>query len=94
MAPLKKSVVWDFFTKNEEKSTCNICKTVYKHSNTTTNLVNHLKRKHPMQYNDKINVPDSEPQPSTSTGTDEVPKKKTQTTLLKGTCKIVSSRKT
>lgn len=52
MAPAKKSVVWDFFTKAGEKSTCNMCKIEYKNSNTTTNLVNHLKRKHPMQYND------------------------------------------
>ncbi|KAL0883411.1 hypothetical protein ABMA27_016796 [Loxostege sticticalis] len=86
MAPTKKSVVWDFFNKNQEKATCNMCKAEYKNVNTTTNLINHLKRKHPVQYQEKLNISESEPEPSTSTKSDAVPKKK-QTTLLPVTSK-------
>ena len=48
MATLTKSNVWNPFTKiNENECTCNICEEVVKvKQGSTTNLHNHLKRRH------------------------------------------------
>ncbi|XP_011859968.1 PREDICTED: zinc finger BED domain-containing protein 4-like [Vollenhovia emeryi] len=43
----KKSAVWKYFTKKDEISaSCNICTKVLKHGGNTTNLIQHLQRKH------------------------------------------------
>lgn len=50
--PLSKnncSIVWKYFKKdpnNNSVAICTICKNTYKRSNGTTNLLDHLKRKH------------------------------------------------
>lgn len=51
MSWLKKnsSVVWKYFKKdvnNPNEAQCLICKSSYKRSNGTSNLMEHLKRKH------------------------------------------------
>lgn len=51
MSWLKKnsSVVWKYFKKdvnNSNEAQCLICKSSYKRSNGTSNLMEHLKRKH------------------------------------------------
>ncbi|XP_030751374.1 zinc finger BED domain-containing protein 1-like [Sitophilus oryzae] len=46
--PKTSSTVWEHFKKTEEKKvTCNICKNEFKYSGNTSNLREHLKRKHP-----------------------------------------------
>lgn len=43
----KKSVVWKFFNKLDDKFVkCTMCNKEYKYSGNTTNLNDHLKRKH------------------------------------------------
>ncbi|KAF0723116.1 BED-type domain-containing protein [Aphis craccivora] len=51
MSWLKKnsSMVWKYFkkdTNNQNEAQCLICKSTYKRSNGTSNLMEHLKRKH------------------------------------------------
>ncbi|CAI6342938.1 unnamed protein product [Macrosiphum euphorbiae] len=44
-----RSFVWDYFTKNPnaiDSATCRICKKSYKRGNSTSNLIDHLKRDH------------------------------------------------
>lgn len=45
----KTSVIWDYFTIIEnEKAKCSFCKTVLKfNQSSTTNLLRHVKSKHP-----------------------------------------------
>lgn len=45
----KKSVVWDYFKKeNNTCARCTLCTKILKHGGNTTNLMQHLKRKHPL----------------------------------------------
>lgn len=44
----KRSVVWDFLIKKpDNKVSCNICKREFKYTGNTSNLRDHLRRKHP-----------------------------------------------
>lgn len=50
----KKSIVWEFFDKISDggkitSAKCKLCNTSYKYFGNTTNLHDHLKRKHPIQ---------------------------------------------
>ncbi|XP_046973455.1 E3 SUMO-protein ligase ZBED1-like [Vanessa cardui] len=58
MAPgTKKSVVWEFFNKNTDSAqvSCKLCSAKYKYvGGTTTSLVNHLKKKHIVQYAEAV----------------------------------------
>lgn len=47
MASKTKSVVWNFYEKVKDGGICKLCKCSVKTSGDTTNLNNHLKRKHP-----------------------------------------------
>lgn len=50
MSGFKKSIVWDYLKKNENKTaTCSICKKSLKIFGGTTNLKQHLMRLHPLQ---------------------------------------------
>lgn len=43
------SIVWKYFNKDVNKpnvAVCTLCKTSYKRSNSTSNLLDHLNRKH------------------------------------------------
>ncbi|XP_067633760.1 E3 SUMO-protein ligase ZBED1-like [Eurosta solidaginis] len=44
---LKRSSVWEFFTKNGNEVKCHICKKNFKFSGNTSNLNDHLRRKRP-----------------------------------------------
>lgn len=50
----KKAIVWSFFDKNLEQKTviCKLCKKSYKDFGNTTNMISHMKNKHPVQYKD------------------------------------------
>lgn len=53
MPPNKKSVVWEFFKKSSDgnKLICDLCSAQYKTTgSSTTKLINHLKKKHIVQY--------------------------------------------
>lgn len=60
----KRSVAWEFFSKTENgtKVVCKLCSCEYKYSGNTTTLVNHLKRKHIIQYSETVgaNLPRNE----------------------------------
>ncbi|XP_066602495.1 E3 SUMO-protein ligase ZBED1-like, partial [Prorops nasuta] len=48
---IKGSPVWKYFKKiNNHKARCQICSNIYKSGGNTTNLSQHLSRKHPIQY--------------------------------------------
>lgn len=51
---VNKAIVWSFYDKNFEQKTviCKICKKSYKDFGNTTNLISHIKNKHPIQYKD------------------------------------------
>ncbi|CAH2088333.1 unnamed protein product [Euphydryas editha] len=54
MAP-NKSVAWEFFVKNNEnKVKCKFCSSEYKYTGNTTTLINHVKKKHLVQYSEAI----------------------------------------
>lgn len=46
-----KSIMWGYFEKSEGGGNCKVCKCFGKTSGNTTNLNNHLKRKHPSVIN-------------------------------------------
>ena len=59
--PRVKAVIWDFFTVSEDSdkfASCSICKDLVSHGGScvksfnTTNLIDHLKKKHPGDYVD------------------------------------------
>ncbi|XP_052753998.1 E3 SUMO-protein ligase ZBED1-like [Galleria mellonella] len=58
MSPPKKSVVWEFFRKNSDDSGtrlyCKLCNCNYKYIGNTSTLINHLKKKHIVQYSEAI----------------------------------------
>lgn len=44
---MSKSRVWDYYKKTNEKfARCSLCKREFKLSGNTTNLIDHMKRKH------------------------------------------------
>lgn len=43
----RKSVIWNFYDKSTDGGVCKLCKCAVKTSGNTTNLKNHIKRKHP-----------------------------------------------
>lgn len=43
--------MWGYFEKSEGGGNCKVCKCFVKTSGNTTNLNNHLKRKHPSVFN-------------------------------------------
>lgn len=47
----KKSIVWHFFdlSTNKKEAVCKLCKKTYLNHGNTSNLKDHLKRKHPIQ---------------------------------------------
>nr|CAI5837998.1 unnamed protein product [Callosobruchus analis] len=53
MAPAQKSVVWLFFKKSADKksATCTVCNQRLKYFVSTSNLRQHIVRKHRIQYN-------------------------------------------
>ncbi|XP_046685293.1 E3 SUMO-protein ligase ZBED1-like [Homalodisca vitripennis] len=60
----KKSVVWEFYKKTtDNRVQCKLCSSSYKHFGNTSNLVTHLKNKHPVQY---LDTSDRQPSPGIS----------------------------
>ncbi|XP_056134871.1 zinc finger BED domain-containing protein [Lampris incognitus] len=52
MAPRRRSVVWKFFkVVNEKELQCLLCKVSVYHYGHTTNLLRHLRAKHPAEFN-------------------------------------------
>lgn len=48
MAPKRTSIVWKFFHKtSNDLAECVMCKKEIKHNSSTTNLRDHLQRRHP-----------------------------------------------
>lgn len=43
----RKSVLWNFYDKSTDGGVCKLCKCPVKTSGNTTNLKDHIKRKHP-----------------------------------------------
>ncbi|XP_072394799.1 E3 SUMO-protein ligase ZBED1-like [Diabrotica undecimpunctata] len=52
----RTSVAWDFFVKNDDKTkaVCKLCSCEYKYIGNTTSLIDHIKKKHTVQYNEVI----------------------------------------
>lgn len=73
----KRSIVWEFFEKSDtDKVRCTKCNTVFKFCKNTSNLLDHIKRKHDLAMREILNnraegPPDDESThtPSTSTTT-------------------------
>jgi hypothetical protein len=42
----KTSIIWNFFTPEELKASCNFCKQKFSYKSSTTNLKSHITRKH------------------------------------------------
>ena len=57
---MKRSPVWTYFENQGECNTCLLCKIRLKHAKNTTNMLNHLKLKHPFEYGDMIAAPGQE----------------------------------
>lgn len=66
----KKAVVWSFYDKNVIQKTviCKLCKKSYKDFGNTTNMISHMKSKHPIQYKYKGEPSSSQACSSTSEG--------------------------
>jgi hypothetical protein len=47
-----KSIVWHYFEKSNKRIKCNDCLNYFSYSGNTTNLWDHLKRKHPRKYSE------------------------------------------
>lgn len=61
MSSGKKSDVWEFFTRiDHATSSCNICKHIFRNKSNTTNLRDHLLRKHKDLYTSKKQKSDDE----------------------------------
>lgn len=71
MPPPKTSTVWKFFIKDEAHTVrCKLCHIVLKFVGNTTNLSNHLKRKHHASFSiASTTEPSTKSEPSTSTST-------------------------
>ncbi|CAH2012712.1 unnamed protein product [Acanthoscelides obtectus] len=56
MAPAIKSIVWTFFQKTQDKkfAVCKLCQQQLKYFAGTSNLKQHLNRKHIIQYNEEL----------------------------------------
>lgn len=54
-----KSIVWNYFIRCENGGKCKICQVNVKSSGNTTNLKNHLKRKHKEDISIMDNVQDN-----------------------------------
>ncbi|XP_025420192.1 uncharacterized protein LOC112690393 [Sipha flava] len=54
MSSKNKSVLWNFYDKSTDGGVCKLCKQNVKTSGNTTNLKNHIKRKHPSINVDKM----------------------------------------
>lgn len=54
MSSKYKSVLWNFYDKSTDGGVCKLCKQNVKTSGNTTNLKNHIKRKHPSINVDKM----------------------------------------
>ncbi|KAJ8728544.1 hypothetical protein PYW07_006240 [Mythimna separata] len=54
---MSKSRVWDYFKKSNEKfAKCSLCKREYKLSGNTTNLIDHMKRKHNKAWSSTVSA--------------------------------------
>ena len=63
MAPkvgVKKSPAWTYFENQGEWNICLLCKIRVKRFNNTSNMLNHLKLKHPFEYQDMMTAPGEE----------------------------------
>lgn len=56
MAPAQKSIVWVFFKKSSDNkfATCSLCNQQLKYFVSTSNLKQHIIRKHIIQYNEEL----------------------------------------
>lgn len=86
MAKRKTSSVWNFFLKEEEFATCLVgpCKIKLKHSGNTTNLLKHLKCRHPQQHEECLKEMEDEKR-SKRSKTESSEQLTLQKTLDKGT---------
>lgn len=56
-----RSRIWNYFEPIDSRITkCLICESEYRNSGNTTNLIDHLKRKHVQQYNEVIQLNNNE----------------------------------
>lgn len=56
-----RSRIWNYFEPIDSRITkCLICESEYRNSGNTTNLIDHLKRKHTQQYNEVIQLNNNE----------------------------------
>lgn len=80
----KRSNIWRFFNKQDSTSTfatCSLCKHQYKSSGNTSNLFDHLKRKHPIEYKNLQHKNEEENLESDNTETETPPRLKIRRTL-------------
>lgn len=70
MAPRKKSIVWSFFVQTSDKqfAVCKLCNQKLKYFSSTSNLKQHIIRKHQIQYQQEMNR--ENPSPSIQNETD------------------------
>lgn len=54
----KKSNCWLFYTKTEKGGACKLCQKEIISNGNTTNLLNHLKRKHTIQWESTVDIAD------------------------------------
>nr|XP_022901763.1 zinc finger BED domain-containing protein 1-like [Onthophagus taurus] len=97
----KRSAVWDYFKKDSVSAvTCEICKKQFKFSGNTSNIRDHLRRKHPGYFEiDKLNKQDEFQQfgdrhnnePSTSTQDQQLPSTLMQSQLQEQSSKSTST---
>ncbi|CAH1114768.1 unnamed protein product [Psylliodes chrysocephalus] len=68
-----KSIIWKLFTKRENSLfvRCNVCHFDYKSSGNTTNLFDHIKRKHPNELQ-KMNIVHTKENPSSSDSENDI----------------------
>lgn len=61
MSSKSKSRVWDYYKKTNEKfAKCSLCKREFKLSGNTTNLIDHMKRKHNEVWSSTVSVTQDE----------------------------------
>ncbi len=53
MTERKRSIIWSYFTPvNNDEASCDICQKTIRHCGNTTNMIKHLKVKHPKEHDE------------------------------------------
>lgn len=82
----KKSVTWKYFKKSDDNKfvTCVLCKKQYKFFGNTTNLNNHIRRIHPVEYRTLTNEDSPEADDPIQSSTSEDTFKRSQPSAQTG----------